>query len=522
MKKIYKLFVLSFIISISLSAQNISPNQDAEFCPLTSITFTVTLPRVENGTTPIVNSLTNTPILISGVNNLNHTSSNTTFTFVGQFRDVNISQTFRVSYTPMGGAPATKDFDFKRVKSFFYGTSCTPIQPNVGQIYSPRCEITNTAISFNNVQWSTSFENPALCFGSVTSYEYLLPNGWSIGSNTSNGNNWISDSNSVTVTSDSSNGAINGVVYVRPVNSCATGLRNGQSQVVQIPISRPAPTLSIPETDVEICNSSKNYTISGLPTGATTTWSITNNYGVAGISSATNTSVQVDKINSGNGYETLTATVKHCSFTYPKTKNIQFGLPTATFDIFTYVPLNSECFETDAFYIFRPTLINSYDIYPTNYQWSYRINGTTTETIISSTGEDGAFMFPNTGIYDILVRPVNSCGVGNTPSVKTITVQMSPACGGMSFRLSASPNPTTDYLNVAIDNEFSEHIKLNKVEKISYRLYDVNRATIIKQWIFNNTTNKQQLNVSDIKRGHYILVAQKGKYQRSIGVIISK
>ncbi len=289
-----------------------------------------------------------------------------------------------------------------------------------------------------------------------------------------------------------------------------------------IPINRPAPTLSIPETDVEICSGGKTYTITGLPTGATTTWSISNNYGVSSISNQTNTSVQVNKINPGNGNETLTATVSHCSFTYTVTKVLNFGVPTATFDIFTYLPLYADCFETDAFYIFRPTLIYNYDVYPPNYQWSYRINGTTTETIVSSTGEDGVFSFPNTGTYDILVRPVNSCGIGSTPSIKTITVQMSPACGGMGFRMTASPNPATNYINVTIDKETADVVKMSKSEKITYRLYDINSATIIKQWIFDNTSNIHQLNVSDIKRGHYILVAQKGKYQRTKQVLISR
>ena len=94
----------------------------------------------------------------------------------------------------------------------------------------------------------------------------------------------------------------------------------------------------------------------------------------------------------GIGIETLTATVTHCSFTYTVSKTISFGNPVATFDIYTYVPLNASCYEVDAFYIFRPTLVTG--TYPSQYQWSYRVSGTSTETIISSTGEDGLFIFP--------------------------------------------------------------------------------------------------------------------------------
>lgn len=96
MKRIFTLVIACIIINIASYAQSISPNENTEFCPLTSTTFTVTLPRIATGTTPTVSSWTNTTILISGVNNINHTSTQTTFTFVGQFRDVNINQVFRV------------------------------------------------------------------------------------------------------------------------------------------------------------------------------------------------------------------------------------------------------------------------------------------------------------------------------------------------------------------------------------------------------------------------------------------
>lgn len=97
------------------------------------------------------------------------------------------------------------------MKSLFYGTSCAPVQPNQSVLNAPRCQVSNFQISFNNVQWSTSFESPALCFGSITAYEYLLPSGWSIGANISNGSSWIVAGNSVTITSDLSNG-VNGAV----------------------------------------------------------------------------------------------------------------------------------------------------------------------------------------------------------------------------------------------------------------------------------------------------------------------
>ena len=518
MRKLIALKLLMTTIFFNVGAQTILPLQSTEQCPGVDIVFTVTI--AANSITSISPKALNVnPVVIQQPYNITSNGSNKTFNFVGRFSDYNNKQTFTVNYINTSGVATTWDFTYIKIKSLLAANSFSQIYPSPSSITAQRCQIQNFNISFPNVLYGNPWEAPPIGYGTVTNYEYLLPTGWSLNGIASTGN-WMVSNTSVTVTSDMASG-VGGSIRIRPVNTqCASGLQAGQEAV--IPINRPAPTLSIPETDVEICSGNKTYSITGLPTGATTTWSISNNYGVAGLSNQTNTSVQVNKINSGNGHETLTATVTHCSFTYTVTKVLNFGVPTATFDIFTYLPLYADCFETDAFYIFRPTLIYNYDVYPPNYQWSYRINGTTTETIVSSTGEDGVFIFPNAGTYDILVRPVNSCGIGSTPSIKTITVQMWPACGGLGFRMTASPNPTTNYINVTIDKETADVVKMSKLDKITYRLYDINSATIIKQWTFDNTSNKHQLNVSGIKGGHYILVAQKGKYQRTSQVLINR
>ncbi|MFY7813906.1 MAG: T9SS type A sorting domain-containing protein [Chryseobacterium taeanense] len=219
----------------------------------------------------------------------------------------------------------------------------------------------------------------------------------------------------------------------------------------------------------------------------------------------------------GIGIETLTATVTHCSFTYTVSKTISFGNPVATFDIYTYVPLNASCYEVDAFYIFRPTLVTG--TYPSQYQWSYRVSGTSTETIISSTGEDGLFIFPNTDTYDILVRPVNDCGIGATASVKTIEVVFSCYSG---FSMAVTPNPASSEINVTIDKESEEVKSLKTNQQVLFQLYELNTKMLIKQWAFDNAINKRQLNISNVKSGNYILVVTKGKFQQSKQIIIRR
>jgi hypothetical protein len=223
-KNLLLLLAASFIFSLSFS-QSISPNENPEFCPLTDITFTVTLPRIVDNSTPTLISFTNTPFIMSGVSNLVHTSTQTTFTLVGRFRDVNINQVFRVQYATISNPSATYDPQFKRIKSLFYPTTCAQI-PNQATITAPRCEAVNIPITISNVKWGAWGENPELCFGTITDYEYGLPAGWSIGSSVSTGSNWIPGGNSVTATSDLSNG---GAILVRPRNTCGGATANGQT-----------------------------------------------------------------------------------------------------------------------------------------------------------------------------------------------------------------------------------------------------------------------------------------------------
>jgi hypothetical protein len=330
--KIVILFLGLFTLNIA-KAQIVFPSIYDQYCPNTVYTFTVTgLPKPFKSITALNNA-----VLIQAP-----PPGGYSFSFSGLFADYNTTQRFRIRYNDN----TMYDIDFNRIKSLFFSTSCSKV-PNQAPITVPRCKIVDIPISIPNVSWGN---NLSFCFGSIDQFEYQLPAAWSLGGVASTGNNWISGGKNVTVTSDNSNG-VDGSILVRPkASNCASGLANNQVEGI-IPINRPKPILSIPETDTEICSGSKTYTISGLPEGATTSWSITNNYGVASLSNATNTSVQIDKINTGNGHETLTATVTHCSFTYTESKVISLGVPTALFDIFTYVPLNSECFETDAFYI---------------------------------------------------------------------------------------------------------------------------------------------------------------------------
>ncbi|MFZ6026005.1 MAG: hypothetical protein ACOYVG_16315, partial [Bacteroidota bacterium] len=214
MKKILSIFICSILFNVATS-QSISPLLTDEYCPGVEYTFTATITKPyqsmigEGGC--FVTQLPASPV-------------GTTFTFKGKFGDANQKQTFRIYFTDNTSYP----FDFKKIKSLFYNNtaSCALIQPSQTTINAPSCQLSNFNISFSNVQWQTAFENPTLCFGSITTYEYLLPTGWKLGTATSNGSTWLAGNNNVTITSNLIGG---GQIAIRPTNNCNSGLQNGQT-----------------------------------------------------------------------------------------------------------------------------------------------------------------------------------------------------------------------------------------------------------------------------------------------------
>ena len=150
------------ILSVSSYAQTVSPSEQNEYCHSQNYTFTVTIP----GTSGTITGDGNAVVL----SNASNTTG--TFTFVGKFNDVNQTQTFTVSYTKTSGGSDSKPFQFKKIKSLFSLASCNNI--SITPLNAPICQTTGISYSFNAVQWSTVGE---ACFGSINTYEYLLPAG---------------------------------------------------------------------------------------------------------------------------------------------------------------------------------------------------------------------------------------------------------------------------------------------------------------------------------------------------------
>jgi hypothetical protein len=151
MKKIINLLFFLILLISQSKAQTLSPDQNQEYCPNTNYNFVISVAGTVTSVTPsggcsIVSILANA--------------------FTGRFNDANVKQTFTVNYKDINGVTVSFPFEFKKVKSLVYSnSSCGYIQPNQTTITAPSCQVNTIPISFNNLQWNTSFESSIICFG---------------------------------------------------------------------------------------------------------------------------------------------------------------------------------------------------------------------------------------------------------------------------------------------------------------------------------------------------------------------
>lgn len=508
--RIVLLLLLVFASSV-LSAQTtaIFPDEKTEFCPFSDIRFSVTLPRIANNTVPKVYAWTNNPVLVSGVSNLVSSGSNTTFTFVGRFRDVNIAQGFRIEYSTDATTSRQYDPMFKYIKSLYYTTSCAQV-PDRATIQVPRCQVVNIPVNVANVKWGTSFESPTLCFGSISTFEYLLPIGWSIGASTSDGTRWIPGGNSVTVTSNASNGH-GGAIYIRPRNNCGSGLANNQPPG-RIPISRPTPPLSIDGNDV-ICSGSSNYSISGpLPPGTTVCWQISSPTGAASIPSASYCGLNLPVTFNGVGSATITATITDCVGSYTLApKDIVLGTPAVNGFLVDGDRFDYSINGPGRYYTVCPS--EGLDVFPNiptgmqgvigvlEHSWQY-VSGSA--QVFHGGNYYGAYVYtsPAAGVQvNLRYRYRNACGWSGFDNISIFTMNCDrgeepyrPDIN--SFDFTFSPNPATNNINMSLRGLTAEY---------EVRIFEMMTSSLVKFLRFDKTQQQVAINIASLKAGSYAI-----------------
>lgn len=516
MKKVLLTCFLCFAIIVARTQIiSISPDQTNEFSPNVEYTFTATIVFDYSSMIGLggcyVTQLPTAPV--------GHT-----FTFKAKFADANQKQTFQINH-PDGSY--TK-FEFKKIKSLFYPTSCAQV-PNQTPVNVPRCQTVNIPISFTNVQWGANFENPTLCFGSITNYEYQLPNQWTLNGQTSTGSNWIAGTNSVTVTSDASNG-VNGVILIRP-KTVTAGLQNGQTPG-QIPINRAAPTLTITGSQA-ICSGTSDYQVA-LPAGATIQWTLSgSDASIVGCSTCStvtvsrNTSVDVSVV--------LTATVTDCIQTYPSlTKPIRLGKPSVDqsgyitdgtyYPIKIYNGLSSDYNELCKGH----TAITQFSYAgETNVTWM-RTFASPTNTVWWNYGDDiKLYFYALSQSQRFQMTATNACG-----SFVRDYAFRSKACSGGCLQYQVSPNPAANNINIIVPNipgpcdgptAFGAQENGNEQRDViitEVRLYD--NLGVLKKVKQVNKVKQLSLDVTALKGGVYFIEVTDGTYKETQQVIIQK
>lgn len=519
MKKKYLAFLCLQLLILTKSYSQLAPASNLEFCPSTNIQFTYT--RTGQIYTFYTGFLVHTSTAsVSTV--YNSITNKTVFTFTANFQDVSLDHSFRIYYE-QNNATWSETFTFSRVKSL---VGAFPPQLPFYSINAPRCQITNTNISFTKMKWRNTTTMPAVEFGEISEYEYSVPAGWSVNGSVSTGVNDIKlGTNIATITSNLST---TGEVKVRAANKCAPNLVAGPWAVITI--SRNRPTLSITGDDF-ICSGSKNYTITGtLPPGATVCWSSSNS-NIGSVPSSPNncgTSKSVTYV--VPGLITLTATVTDCMETYSVTKDILIGATVSG-----YYRIHSDY---HYYGIFNPLYNNNSPIWlPANKgfgvdiwlnspgiqsaTWSrdgtsYPFTWNTSGTFLSFSGTSGATAYvERKGIFNLTAQTV--CGTFNSTYNWPVVVQ-----GWGSFQVTTSPNPATDLITINISEESPEAKALSKEENVIIEIYTLNQSRLIKQWKLKNDQNRFSLNVANLQKGNYILVVKKGKFKESKQVLIGK
>lgn len=510
MKKTILTIVLSTFHFFLFSQPSISPAVTNEFCPNTDIIFNITI----SGTAPSVSSSTNSPIVVQQPYDVqtNEVTKITTFKFKGKFRDVNVAQTFRLDYDDISGTRVSHDFVFKFIKSLFYqnpqpssqSSPCKLITPNITTFDAPRCEIVSRTLSFEKVKWSTYGEGPDFCWGTIDNYEYLIPSGWQVDGKLSNGNDWIVDDNNVTISSNLASG-VGGFILIRPASSCGAGLANGQTPK-QISISRPEPVLKInsPDNFVICTGSSKIFSISGLPNGATVSWSVTNDNWATIVGSNTNPTVTVQGI-TNNSVLSLKATVTHCDFSYERSETIFVGTPRPQ-------NLNASGYCSEPGCGRAGWVVIGCDAVPgaTLYKWYvndiYIGNSTVNYKSVPPPYECG-------GYYEYYVEAEGPCGLSlpSQPNGFTYTV-----CSGL--RATIKGNPAKNVIMLSMPK--SDKIERMNTEIMSCSLISTTTGLVVKRWKISSSQEQYYLNIQGIKPGLYILKIGNGKLSENHKVII--
>jgi len=273
--------------------------------------------------------------------------------------------------------------------------------------------------------------------------------------------------------------------------------------------------------NAQLCTGSNTYTLTGLPAGVVINWQPITPSGIVNFASNNNTAT-LTRNGNASGIITLIAEVIDGGCNYGLFSiQVTVGNPDPPMGT-TYVTSNyyylSQTQITTPLFWFMPAGQTGYVTYVitdptvTPQSWS-TISG---NTPIISADKRTLYFSINTGqTASYQMTAIGVCGT-YTKNFGATVLQ------GGGFSIVPSPNPASESLRVNITDESSEVKALSTEENIIMSLYHFNTTVIVKEWHFKNNQKQFSLNVSDLKKGQYILVVTKGKFKQSQQIIIEK
>jgi hypothetical protein len=511
MKKSISFFLVLLFLTILGRSQSvtISPAVNTVFCPETEYEFYVFITNASQ-----INSIAGISdpvdaVITSAAYQINSGGGDLSFKFKARFRDENRNQAVLITYRLLGASQFNNyTFYFTGVKSFKY--LHTGSIPQVAPLTLLRCQGQTLNLSSNSVgYYNLTNPNSPQFVGNESTFEYLLPGGWSIGSTTSNGSNWITANNNVNITTTSSDGPIE----VRDANGCSTALLPGPE--TNVAISRPAPSLTV-TGDNFLCSGSKPFSISGaVPPGTSFCWT-SSNTNFASLGSPCGLPISLNYVS--NGIIKLSATATDClgSYAVINSKDVLIGNSVGGYYSITsnyhnsgnqlllynnntpvFLPAN-QGFGINA-YITSPgiTGTGSWSRNTTSYPFYWYQIGSSTLTF---SGNSASVAYQQrTGIFNLSVP--TACGTFNGQFSWPIVTQ------GWSFMVVTSPNPGSSSLNVSIfdDQTINKKLETPASSTITIEISRFDNAKQIKTWKFKGNNSDFRLDVSELPNGTYIL-----------------
>ena len=277
-----------------------------------------------------------------------------------------------------------------------------------------------------------------------------------------------------------------------------------QSALNSLSVLQPVQQISIAVSGPSAICSATNFTLLGVPPGATITWSTSSNIQIVSGQGTSSTNLQPSSGGSGTG--TITATASICGTTYNTSIfYVNVGAPVISSFKVNGQPFTNGNICKNSQQSIEALPFNSFN----SYTWSIS-SGVASHASLSSSGNTALFQAYYAECFGVSVTAQNACG-----SVQT----------GLSFcaqncfaKYTVQPNPVKDQFAVEFDQTDNAAALPDELDLLSESSLRPLRTVDVQAEYKNNRLingNSIVLNVKDLPRGTYYLHIKNSRNSES-------